>query len=133
MLEAVVVMARPPRIQPTTEAAKSVSRREMPAWFMSAPARMNSGIATSGKESVPLKRRSGTTTSGVFVVSQIASTDAAISTYPIGIPTRMNATAAIRATRISIGADQSLGCRSSAASRRASMAAVSNAKSGRTR
>ena len=80
-----------------------------------------------------MKRRSGTTTSGVFVVSQIASTDAAISTYPIGIPTRMNATAAIRATRISMASDQFSGCRISATSRRASMAAVSNAKSGRTR
>ena len=73
-------MARPPRIQPTSAAAKSVSRREIPAWFMSAPARMKSGMATSGNESVPLKSRSGTTTSGVFVVSQIASADAAIST-----------------------------------------------------
>ena len=80
MLEAVVVMARPARIQPTTRAAKSVSRCEIPDAFMSAPARMNSGIAISGNESVPLNILSGTTTSGVSVVSQIASAEAAMST-----------------------------------------------------
>ena len=46
--------ASPPRIQPNTDDAKAISRREIPDAFMIAPARMNSGIASSGKLVAPL-------------------------------------------------------------------------------
>ena len=46
--------ASPPRIQPNSEEAKAISRREMPDAFMIAPARMKSGIASSGKLVAPL-------------------------------------------------------------------------------
>ena len=46
--------ARPPRTQPNSADANAISRREMPEAFMIAPARMNSGIASSGKLVAPL-------------------------------------------------------------------------------
>ena len=46
--------ARPPRIQPNSADANAISRCEMPDAFMIAPARMNSGIASSGKLVAPL-------------------------------------------------------------------------------
>ena len=45
--------ASPPRTQPNTDEAKAIRRREMPDAFMIAPARMNSGIASSGKLVAP--------------------------------------------------------------------------------
>ena len=78
MLDSVVVIARPPRTNPTRLAAKSTRRFEIPAWFMRAPAKMKSGTATMGKLSVPLKSRCTTTTSGVDVV-------VAMTTIPVAI------------------------------------------------
>ena len=49
-----VTMARPPRLWPTMESAKSISRRLRPPPSISAPARINSGIAISVKESQPV-------------------------------------------------------------------------------
>src|SRR5690348_597747 len=46
--------ASPPRIQPNTDEAKAISRREIPDAFMIDPARMKSGIASSGKLVAPL-------------------------------------------------------------------------------
>ncbi len=46
--------ARPPLIQPNSADAKAISRREIPDAFMIAPARMKSGIASSGKLVAPL-------------------------------------------------------------------------------
>ncbi len=46
--------ARPPRIQPKSDAANAISRREIPDAFMIAPARMKSGMASSGKLVAPL-------------------------------------------------------------------------------
>ena len=46
--------ASPPRIQPNSADANAIRRREMPDAFMIAPARMNSGIASSGKLVAPL-------------------------------------------------------------------------------
>src|SRR5690348_2485710 len=46
--------ASPPRIQPNSDDANAISRREMPDAFMIAPARMNNGIASSGKFVAPL-------------------------------------------------------------------------------
>jgi hypothetical protein len=80
MLERVVVMASPPRTNPTRLAAKSTRRFEIPAWFISAPAKMKRGTATMGKLSVPLNRRRGTTTRGVPVVSAMTAMLAAMST-----------------------------------------------------
>ena len=45
--------ASPPLMKPTSEEAKSISRREMPPAFMMAPARMNIGIAIKGKLRAP--------------------------------------------------------------------------------
>src|SRR6266567_4262062 len=46
--------ASPPRIHPKSDEANAINRREMPDAFMIAPARMNSGIASSGKLVAPL-------------------------------------------------------------------------------
>src|SRR6185437_12712853 len=46
--------ARPPRIQPNTDEANAIRRREIPDAFMIEPARMKSGIASSGKLVAPL-------------------------------------------------------------------------------
>src|SRR6185437_12747433 len=46
--------ARPPRIQPNSDVVNAISRREIPDAFMIEPARMNSGIASSGKLVAPL-------------------------------------------------------------------------------
>ncbi len=46
--------ASPPRIHPNSADANAISRCEMPDAFMIAPARMNSGIASSGKFVAPL-------------------------------------------------------------------------------
>ena len=46
--------ASPPRIQPKSDEANAINRREMPDAFMIAPARMNNGIASSGKLVAPL-------------------------------------------------------------------------------
>ena len=48
-----VTIARPPLTKPTSDAAKSIRRREMLEAFMIAPARMNSGMAISGKLVAP--------------------------------------------------------------------------------
>ena len=45
--------ASAPLIQPSSALQKSISRCEMPEVFMIAPARMNSGIAISGKLVAP--------------------------------------------------------------------------------
>ena len=45
--------ARPPRMKPTSAVAKSISRREIDEEFMIAPARMNIGMARSGKLCAP--------------------------------------------------------------------------------
>ena len=44
---------RPPRTRPTMALARSTIRSEMPPDSMSAPARMNSGMASRTKESTP--------------------------------------------------------------------------------
>ena len=48
-------IARPPRIQPTSACAKRTRRTAIPPVSISAPARMNSGIASSTKESTERK------------------------------------------------------------------------------
>ena len=48
-------IARPPRIQPTSACARRTSRTAMPPVSISAPARMNSGMASSTKESTAWK------------------------------------------------------------------------------
>ncbi len=52
--EPIDTWASPPRIQPNSADANAISRREMPDAFMIAPARMNSGMASSGKLVAPL-------------------------------------------------------------------------------
>jgi hypothetical protein len=46
--------ASPPRTQPNSDEANAMSRCEIPDAFMIAPARMNSGMASSGKFVAPL-------------------------------------------------------------------------------
>src|SRR5690606_28427846 len=50
----------PPRIHPKSDDATAINRCEIPEAFMMAPARMNSGIASSGKFVAPLKVTSAT-------------------------------------------------------------------------
>ena len=44
---------KPPRIKPTTDDAKAISRREIEEAFMIAPDKMKSGMASSGKLDAP--------------------------------------------------------------------------------
>src|SRR5438094_8835985 len=46
--EATLTLPNPPRICPTTGEAMLMMRKEMPAELMMPPARMNSGMASSG-------------------------------------------------------------------------------------
>ncbi len=46
-------MARPPLMKPNSADAKAISRRDRLDEFMMAPARMNSGMASSGKLVAP--------------------------------------------------------------------------------
>ena len=48
-----LTIARPPLMKPNSAEANAISRREMPDGFMMAPARMNSGMAISGKLVAP--------------------------------------------------------------------------------
>ena len=48
-----LTIANPPRTKPISAETKAISRVEMPPVFISAPARMNSGIAISGKLVAP--------------------------------------------------------------------------------
>ncbi len=49
-----VIIARPPRTKPNRALPKAISRRDRLDEFMIAPARMKSGIASSGKLVVPV-------------------------------------------------------------------------------
>ena len=48
-----LTMASPPRTKPISAETKAMRRVEMPPVFMSAPARMKSGMAMSGKLVAP--------------------------------------------------------------------------------
>ena len=49
----IVTIDRPPRTKPKQAEVNAISRREMLDAFMMAPARMNSGMASSGKLEAP--------------------------------------------------------------------------------
>ena len=51
---AMLIIASPPRTKPTSAEAKAIRRRDRLLEFMIAPARMNSGMASSGKLVAPL-------------------------------------------------------------------------------
>ena len=53
MEAAMLTMASPPRMKPSMAEARAIRRWEMPLAFMIAPARMNMGIAKSGKLVAP--------------------------------------------------------------------------------
>ena len=59
-LATTVTIASPPRMKPTILLAKFTSRSEIPDVSISPPARMKSGIASSGKLEAPEKRFKGT-------------------------------------------------------------------------
>ena len=50
----IVIIASPPRMKPNSALAKAIRRRDRLDEFMIAPARMKSGIASSGKLVVPV-------------------------------------------------------------------------------
>ncbi|MNI39871.1 hypothetical protein D3C73_940640 [compost metagenome] len=50
----IATMPRPPRICPTSAMANSMMRRDRPPEFISSPARMKKGIASSVKVSAPM-------------------------------------------------------------------------------
>jgi len=54
------VMGRPPCTPPTSDLAKSTSRREMPPVSIRLPARMKKGMASSGNLSMALNISLGT-------------------------------------------------------------------------
>ena len=58
-----VTMASPPRMNPTRLLARFTRRSEMPEVSISPPARIKSGIASSGKLDAPENRFNGTTLS----------------------------------------------------------------------
>src|SRR5690554_7437420 len=51
-----LTMARPPRTKPTMALTRLISRLDRPEVFIRAPAKMNSGMAISGKLVAPLNR-----------------------------------------------------------------------------
>src|SRR5262245_32386656 len=79
-----VTMASPPRMNPTRLFARLTSRWEMPEVSMRPPARMNSGMASSGKLEAPPNRFNGTTLSEAAPVHRMARIVAIESAYPIG-------------------------------------------------
>jgi hypothetical protein len=68
-----VTIASPPRMNPTRLLARLTSRWEIPDVSMRPPARMKSGIASSGKLDAPENRLRGTTESDEAPVTRIAS------------------------------------------------------------
>ena len=54
MLASTLVWASAPGIGPVIALASPINLDAMPPWFMMAPARTNSGMASSAKESMPL-------------------------------------------------------------------------------
>ena len=73
MVATTVTIASPPRTKPTMLFARLTRRWEMPEVSMRPPARMKSGIASSGKLEAPEKRFSGTTLSDAAPVQSMAS------------------------------------------------------------
>src|SRR5688500_7335623 len=79
MVATTVTMARPPRMKPTRLLARLTRRRDMPDVSIRPPARMKSGIASSGKLEAPAKRFNGTTLSEVAPLQMMARMVAIVS------------------------------------------------------
>ena len=79
-----VIMARPPLTQPTRALARSMSRFEMPALVIRPPARMKSGMASSGNFDPPPKIMSGMAASGAVPWSATTTMVAIARTKPMG-------------------------------------------------
>src|SRR5678815_846324 len=61
MVATTVTIAKPPRMKPTKLLARFTSRSEIPEVSMRPPAKIKSGMASSGKLEAPEKRFRGTT------------------------------------------------------------------------
>ena len=75
----ITTIDRPPRMKPKIAEAKAISRRESDDTFMIDPARMNSGIASSGKLEAPSNMTSAVFTS---ICGPCTSTTAAMAVSP---------------------------------------------------
>src|SRR6266481_352455 len=89
-----VTNPRPPGSQPTSAEAKSTSRRAVPPTSINVPARMNSGIASSRKTSMPTNRRCANSVSAVNIDRSGMTAAIAIPANPsanaIGTPAAIN-------------------------------------------
>src|SRR5512145_168110 len=84
MVATTVTIARPPRMKPTRLFARLTRRWDIPEVSMRPPARMKSGIASSGKLDAPEKRLKGTTLRETAPVHRMARIVAIESAKPIG-------------------------------------------------
>jgi hypothetical protein len=84
MVATTVTIASPPRMNPTRLFARFTRRWEIPDVSMRPPARMKSGMASSGKLEAPEKRLSGTTLRETEPVHRMARMVAIESANPIG-------------------------------------------------
>lgn len=92
-----------PRTKPSSAEAKAIRRREMPEVFMIAPARMNSGMAMSGKFVAPLYMTSGTFGSASQpCAASIATTAAMPSATAIGTLSSTSASTPTRSRPMAI-------------------------------
>ena len=109
MLDTIETWASPPRIWPTSDRANATMRSVMPQAFISSPAMMKNGMASSVKESTPTKAR--VTMLLIGRVSSIRSVVAAAmpSAKAIGILIRSK-TKKVRKRIVSIGDQPSCSC-----------------------
>ncbi len=85
MFDTMVTWARPPRICPTSERAKATMRSVMPQAFISSPAMMKNGMASSVNESTPTKARVTMPFSGNVLSKIRATADAMPNANAIGM------------------------------------------------
>ena len=101
----IVTIDRPPRTKPKQAEVKAISRREMLDAFMIAPARMNSGIASSGKLEAPSNMTSAMfgSMSGPWMIAMAAVATIASATA-IGTLSSANANMPMSITAMVIAA-----------------------------
>ena len=94
-----VTWPRPPRRCPTSVRDNSTSLSVMPLMFISAPARMKSGMASSGKLSSEVYIFCGRTSSGTEPSKMSATTAASPIEKAMGMPMPMNTTSEMTRTQ----------------------------------
>ena len=93
---------RPPRIWPTKARARSMMRRDRPPAFISSPARMKNGTASSGKLSNPACRFCASSCESKKSRCHISATPVRISECAIGMPMTMPPISTARKIRVTI-------------------------------